>query len=715
MPDFVALLLDFVPSFALLIALTFAYGMLLSKCQELNNRLRSVLNGLLFGLIAITALNLPIQAGEGVMVDGRGVIVMLAAPYAGILAGIIAGVTTAAYRLYLGGLGPWAGAGSILTAAAVGIAYHCWFRTKPSGINPLYMAALALVMTATALLWAFGLPKEVDAPELLRLIAIPFAVANPLMAGLVSLMLSHEWRRVELVSELREKEQRLESSQRLAKMGDFVWDIENGEVTWSTPMYELVGYDPAEKIDLEKVNAELHHPEDLPRVEEWLRAGIASGQPVLQRNSYRILHRDGSPIHVQVDGRFEMSDGKPVKLIGSCLDVSDTVRSTAELAAARDEAERANRTKSEFLASMSHELRTPLNAVLGYGQMLQLDQQKTLTQIQLGYVENILAGGQHLLELVNDILDLARIEADRMSLHLEELQAGKTVEACIAELELATKKKAVNLVDNFSDRQFQPVFTDKVRFRQIATNLLTNAIKYNKDGGKVTVKGQETADGYLRLSITDTGIGIPKEKRSGLFQMFHRVSEDSMLAAEGVGIGLAVSKMLAHRLGGRIGFESTVGRGSTFWVDLPLASNKTNLIWTDDLRVGVDAIDKDHQVLFALANKVSHEDLSTEETNLLVDELIDYTRYHFRREEAILQTCGCPDFESHKDHHRKLEARIADIHETWRAGSNPETLHELRSLLGNWWPNHIRKIDKTVTRYTDGKEDAIRAILAEVA
>lgn len=227
---------------------------------------------------------------------------------------------------------------------------------------------------------------------------------------------------------------------------------------------------------------------------------------------------------------------------------------------------------------MSHELRTPLNAILGFAQVLQADTEHPLSADQIERVRYIIDGGDHLLKLVNRTLDLAKIEAGQMELLLDEVHANEVVEDCAAMLTPLGQRRGIRIIDEFSPGPSAYLHTDHLRCSQILVNLISNAVKYNKDRGKVTIRGHETGDGFLRISVIDTGIGIPESDYENLFQMFHRVEMTDKPSVEGSGIGLAASKALVESLSGRIGFESEFGVGSTFWIELPLLSDEEAML-----------------------------------------------------------------------------------------------------------------------------------------
>lgn len=245
----------------------------------------------------------------------------------------------------------------------------------------------------------------------------------------------------------------------------------------------------------------------------------------------------------------------------------ERARNDAEVA--RAEADRANMAKSEFLSRMSHELRTPLNAILGFGQLLETVE---LDDEDIEGVRQILKAGRHLLALIDDVLDLSRIEAGSLAISLEPVHTTQLIDDALALVRPLADERSIRLS---TDRDVCDVYvmTDRQRCRQVLLNLLSNAVKYNYDGGEVDIRCARTG-GTLRISVRDSGPGIDPDRQAELFQPFERLGAESS-PVEGTGLGLALTKQLIEHLGGQVGVESTLKQGSTFWIELPLTDAPT--------------------------------------------------------------------------------------------------------------------------------------------
>jgi signal transduction histidine kinase len=241
----------------------------------------------------------------------------------------------------------------------------------------------------------------------------------------------------------------------------------------------------------------------------------------------------------------------------------------SELRRLSDEAIKANRHKSEFLANMSHELRTPLNAIIGFSEVLKEQMFGQLNDKQSEYAEDIHSSGKHLLSLINDILDLSKIEAGKIELNITRFSLPLSIENALVLIKERAARHTIE-IEYHIDNHLDTIVADERRFRQILINLLGNAIKFTPDGGKVSLVAQKSGD-HVMISIADTGKGIPRESLDSIFEAFHQVTDSSTESREGTGLGLSVTKSFVEMHDGRISVESEPGCGSKFTFTLPLA------------------------------------------------------------------------------------------------------------------------------------------------
>jgi PAS domain S-box-containing protein len=233
------------------------------------------------------------------------------------------------------------------------------------------------------------------------------------------------------------------------------------------------------------------------------------------------------------------------------------------------EIERANRLKSEFLASMSHELRTPLHTVIGFSELLGEEIEGPLNEKQKRFIGHIHKDSLHLLELINDILDLSKIEAGRLELRREPFDVAAAIEEVLSSVRAQGNAKSIQLTTSVSVPA--ALDADRVRFKQVLYNLLSNAVKFTPQGGKIDVNAR-VVDAFLEVAVTDTGIGIAKEEHASVFNKFHQVGATTKGVREGTGLGLAITKHLVEQHGGSIRLESKPGQGSCFTFAVPFSA-----------------------------------------------------------------------------------------------------------------------------------------------
>jgi len=360
---------------------------------------------------------------------------------------------------------------------------------------------------------------------------------------------------------LQRSEERFQTLARVSPSVIFRTAIDGSLLYVNERWHELTGQ-RAEDVEGEDW-AQAIHPEDRERALEGWRAALAARRPY--RSELRFLRADGSSVWVTAQAEPERDDaGNVVSYVGVCTDITAQKEAELQLREAKDAAEAANRAKTEFLASMSHELRTPLNGVLGYAQLLK---RSGLTESQRDAVSIIQQCGEHLLNLINDLLDLSRIEAGKLEITPREFELSEFLRVIAETTRIRAEEKGIEFRFEAAPGLPSWVRSDEKRLRQILVNLLGNAIKFT-DAGSVRL-GVEHRDGRVYFEVEDTGIGISEERTAEIFLPFRQIPQAGR-AAEGTGLGLAICRRLTDALGGTLTVASAPGQGSVFRLELPL-------------------------------------------------------------------------------------------------------------------------------------------------
>lgn len=372
---------------------------------------------------------------------------------------------------------------------------------------------------------------------------------------------------------LRESEARQERIIQSSSDGIWEWYAKKGGFHFSSRCWELIGFnandDEITKGEDKLVVWRKHiHPQDLLKFDQALNEHMAGKAPF--DIEYRLIGKDKEIHWVRGRGRASFdTKGRPIRMSGANMDVTQIKRAEERVIQAKEAAEKANQAKSEFLSSMSHELRTPLNAILGYAQLFEYD--LNLNQQQINNMREIRKAGDHLLQLINDVLDLAKIESGKMTVSLEPVLVSRIINEAFTLVQPQSDSKGINLFVQLNDLENHYVVADNVRFKQALINLLSNAVKYNNMGGEVEVRLELINNTILRLAVRDNGKGIPASRQKEVFQPFNRLNAEYS-KVEGSGVGLVITKQLVEMMNGKLDFKSTEGIGTEFWIDLPLAN-----------------------------------------------------------------------------------------------------------------------------------------------
>jgi signal transduction histidine kinase/ActR/RegA family two-component response regulator len=360
-----------------------------------------------------------------------------------------------------------------------------------------------------------------------------------------------------LAEDVRSAKIHLEQAQRVAGVGSWEYDTVRRRLTWSAEHARLHDWTGPEPPEGPAAVLELIALEDRPRVAAAMRAVLTQRGPI--ELEYRVVEsRGGRLIHVQATSVLD-AHGRPTRVIGTSRDVTERYR--------RTEAERANHAKNEFISRMSHELRTPLNAILGFGQLMTMSE---LDDRQRGNVDHILTAGRHLLDLINEILDISRIESGDLKLAVEPVSTRAVIEEAIDLVTPTASARQIEVSVECCCRD-ELMLADPQRLKQVLLNLLSNAVKYNNPGGHVRVRCVPGGEDRIQMAVEDDGPGIAPASIERLFSPFERLGAEQS-SVEGTGLGLAVSRGLIEAMGGRIHARSELGRGTAFTVELAAAA-----------------------------------------------------------------------------------------------------------------------------------------------
>lgn len=383
---------------------------------------------------------------------------------------------------------------------------------------------------------------------------------------------------------IRENRDLLKETQKLGHIGSWVWDINTNEIQWSDEIFRIFGYAPQIFIPTFEKFLSLIPEDDRVIVDSTVKLSLETGEEYIVE--HRIVRPTGEIRIVKELGEIHYNNqGEPIHMIGSVLDITSfkeverdlekykvhledlVAERTEELYRAKKEAEDANRIKSRFLANMSHEIRTPMNSILGFINLV-LDS-NTISNTNLNYLKTASTSAQNLLEIINDILDISKLEAGKLSIEESDFDLPDLINECIATFKPLASSKELDLRVKISPEMECWLVGDKLRIKQVIINMISNAIKFTHQGYIEVLISKISANNYS-ITINDTGIGIPEKHLETLFSPFNQVDDSTAREYGGTGLGTTISKELITLMSGNITVSSEVGHGSSFVITLPL-------------------------------------------------------------------------------------------------------------------------------------------------
>lgn len=523
--------------------------------------------GLLFGVTSAGLMFVPIELEPGIFGDGRGAPLLLAGVIGGPLAAVITTTMAALTRLSIGGAGVSSGLVYVVTLGAIGLLYHYVIRSRaaaaPDVKRLVLLAAGASVATLPVVLL---LPPEKQTAALMT-IWPKLTIANIIGVAVLGSLLGREIQRLKWEAALVRSEQRFRDFAKSAS--DWYWET-NAELkfTYVSERYrQITGFDGSTILGRTRHQVTMEETNN----EKWTQhlADLHQHRP-FKEFSYKLRTAEGDVITIAINGVpiFD-SGGEFMGYRGIGTDITQRVEAEQAVLQARDKAEEANRAKSAFLANMSHELRTPLNAIIGFSEVIRDKSAEADIAKYREYASDIHDSAQHLTSLINDILDLSKVESGAADdLDEEEVDICDIAAAAERLVQPHAAKGGVLLEFDISDGS-PPLSADARKLKQIMVNLLTNAVKFSPRGSKVVTRACPTSDGGYMIQVSDEGIGIAAEDVPKAMSLFGQIDGGLDRKYEGTGLGLPLIKALTEQHNGRFTLESEPHVGTTVTILLP--------------------------------------------------------------------------------------------------------------------------------------------------
>jgi signal transduction histidine kinase len=570
--------LNFVQDAGLFALVFICYTQLDNRLHSISQQGRDLLLGLLFGLGAGIELVQPVALAPGMFFDLRAVILAFAGPLGGPIAASSAAVTAIAYRLQFAGIGALPNAMGLGLAALVGMLISLNLRYAKRALAYIDIFAMIGFLAIAAIIIFYIVPWSPEFAEIVREAFVPYLLVLPVSMLFLGTLVLEARRRQAIDNRLMESEQRFKTiaanipgiihQRRVTPSGKISYPYFNERTI------DVFGIPAEQAMSNPTLVLDTILPEDRAEFSASLNASKDALAP--WAHDFRIRTGEGAVKWLRGQGmprRLPNGDTIWDNIITDVTRENQSKETLAKLAEALEQekrlAEQASEAKSAFLANMSHELRTPLNAVIGFSEMIRGEVWGSAANTRhLQYAAAISDSGQHLLDLINDILDISKVEAGQLSLHEEPIHVQTVIAKCIEILRPRAEQCRVDFLESLAP-ELPKLLCDKRRLMQILLNLLSNGLKFTPAGGTLTVTARLDPEGNFEIAIGDTGIGIAEADQGKVMELFGRVDSAYTRNHDGAGLGLPLTKRLVEQHGGTLALASEVGVGTTVTARFP--------------------------------------------------------------------------------------------------------------------------------------------------
>lgn len=570
------LISDLTNNATLLLSLAILHQLLIGN-SRIDVKHYQALAGFLFGVTAVIGMYLPIHLMPGIIFDARSVVLSVGGLFGGPIVAIVSGSVAAAYRIWLGGAGALVGVLVIITASAIGVAGYHYLKQKRWKLTPQTLIVFGFFVHIICFAWMFLLPSEIRS-QVFKSISIPFLVILPMATYIFSSVILLVENKVNSEKDLRESEQNYRLLVESLPQMIFTKNTDFQYVSGNENFLKNIGLNSTQLRG--KTDHDLY-PLEFAQIYSDLDKTVIDSKTTQEAEHKHLSHGEIGWVNTVKTPLID-AYGNLYGILGVFTDISEkkrtreelelhrhkleelVLRRTKELEITRAVAESANKAKSEFLANMSHEIRTPLNAILGLSHLLQEEDNTEVNSYRLRKIDS---AGRHLLAVINDILDLSKIEAGKLKLANRDFSLQKILEYTQLMVAKSAEDKGLTVTID-SDHAETMLFGDKTRLRQALLNYASNAVKFTEHGSvslsaNIIEEHNETL--LIKFEVKDSGIGIAPEHYKYLFRSFEQLDSSTSRQHGGSGLGLAITRNLAKLMGGEVGIQSEVDKGSTFW------------------------------------------------------------------------------------------------------------------------------------------------------